>query len=327
MNIILIIALSLAALDSEVPPRVIVVTGASGEPEFEVRFRRWADRWQSAAETASAELVRIGSTREPGVDDREQLRRALVESSAGESPIWLVLIGHGTFDGIEAKFNLRGPDITADDLAAWLGTTTRPIAVINCASASGPFINTLSGENRIIVTATRSGDEQNYARFGEYLAEAIADPAADLDKDGQVSLLEAFLTAGSRVNEFYQTTARLATEHALIDDNGDGFGTPADWFRGVRATKRARDGATLDGVRAHQLHLILSDRERGIPPEVRERRDEIERAIADLRDRKADLEEDEYYAMLEPLALELAKLYRALDPAREERSSPSNSSP
>ena len=96
-------------------------------------------------------------------------------------------------------------------------------------------------QNRVVVTATRSGDEQNFARFGQYLAEAIADPRADLDKDGQVSLLEAFLTASSRVDEYYRTRSQLATEHALLDDNGDRLGTPADWFRGVRATE-ARQG-------------------------------------------------------------------------------------
>ena len=141
--------------------------------------------------------------------------------------------------------------------------------VIHCGSASGPFLNRLSGENRVIVTATRSGDEQNYARFGQYLAEAIADPRADLDKDGQVSLLEAYLSASSRVDEYYKTHSQLATEHALLDDNGDRLGTPADWFRGVRATRRAKDGAALDGTRAHQLHLVPSDRERKIPAETR----------------------------------------------------------
>ena len=104
-----------------------------------------------------------------------------------------MLIGHGTFDGREAKFNLRGPDVTDVELADWLLPFKRPVVVINCASASGPFINRLSGANRVVVTATKSGNEINFARFGQYIAEAIADPRADLDKDGQVSLLEAFL--------------------------------------------------------------------------------------------------------------------------------------
>jgi hypothetical protein len=187
--------------------------------------------------------------------------------------------------------------------------------VLNCASASGPFLNRLSGENRVIVTATRSGHEQNFARFGQYLAESIADPRADLDKDGQVSLLEAYLTASSRVEEYYRTHSQLASEHALLDDNGDKLGTPANWFHGVRATRRAKDGAPLDGIRAHQVHLILSDRERELPAETRERRDQLELSIAALRAHKDKLPEDDYYGQLETLMVELARIYRELPPS------------
>ena len=222
-----------------------------------------------------------------------------------------MLIGHGTYDGREAKFNLRGPDVTDVELGQWLAPFKRPIVVIDCASSSGPFINRLSAAGRVVVTATKSGSELNYARFGQYLAEAIADPRADLDKDGQVSLLEAFLTASGRVEDYYRTHAQLATEHALIDDTGDRLGTPASWFRGVRATKRAKDGAQLDGLRAHQLHLLSSNREQNMPAESRRRRDQLELSIAVLRDRKNKLSEDDYYSQLEMLMVELAKLYRA----------------
>ena len=215
-------------------------------------------------------------------------------------------------DGREAKFNLRGPDVTDLELSEWLAPYKRPVVIINCASASGPFINRLSGNNRVVVTATKSGYETNFARFGQYLAEAIADQHADLDKDGQVSLLEAFLTASSRVDEYYRTHSQLATEHALLDDNGDRLGTPANWFRGVRATQRAKDGAALDGTRAHQLHLIPSDRERGIPAEIRQQRDQLELSIAALRDQKDKLGEEEYYVRLEKLMVELARLYREI---------------
>jgi hypothetical protein len=208
-----------------------------------------------------------------------------------------------------AKFNLRGPDVSAEELADWLVPLKRPIAVIQCASASAPFINRLSGSHRVVIAATKSGDEQNFARFGKYISAAIVDPAADLDKDGQVSLLEAYLTACRQVEEFYKQEARLATEHALLDDNGDGLGTPADWFRGIRATQRAKDGAALDGARAHQFHLIVSDHERNLPPEVRRRRDELELKIAALRDVKERLPEVEYFDRLEQLMVELARVY------------------
>ncbi|MBU6402371.1 MAG: hypothetical protein KGS61_18795, partial [Verrucomicrobia bacterium] len=218
------------------------------------------------------------------------------------------------FDGQEAKFNLRGPDLSASDLATWLQPFKRPLAVIDCSSASAPFLNKLSAAGRVIISATRSGYEQNYTRFGEYLAEAIADPRADLDKDGQTSLLEAFLTAARRVAEFYATAGRLATEHALLDDNGDGLGTPADWFRGLHAVKTARDGAALDGLRANQFCLVRNAAEQRMPAAIRAQRDELELAVARLRQAKAKLPQDEYYRRLEPLLVELAKLYQAAGP-------------
>jgi hypothetical protein len=311
LKTVLAFCLCLAVVGSEDRPCVIIVVGAAGGPEYAAEFRKSADRWLAAAVKAGAESIAIGLSPQAGAADRDLLRAALADkATAGRETLWVVLIGHGTYDGREAKFNLRGPDGTDVELAQWLAPIKTPVAVINCASASGPFINRLSADNRVIIAATKSGHETNYARFGEYLAEVLADDRADLDKDGQVSLLEAFLTGSSRVEEFYRTHSRLATEHAILDDNGDKLGTPANWFRGVRATQRAKDGAALDGLRAHQLHLIPSDRERGIPAEQRQRRNQIELSIAALRVQKGKLGEDEYYNQLEKLMVELARLYR-----------------
>jgi hypothetical protein len=310
MPILLAMTLSLAFAEPPDRSCVVIVVGAPGTPEYGAEFHRWAELWKSAATKGGAESITIGEGEPSGSADRETLQKTLAEKgTAGREPLWVVLIGHGTFDGREAKFNLRGPDVTSAELADWLKPVKRPLAILNCASASGPFLNALSAEGRVVVTATRSGDEQNYARLGQYLAEAIADPAADLDKDGQVSLLEAFLMAGGRTDEFYRSKARLATEHALIDDNGDRLGTPADWFRGVHATKKAKDGATPDGGRAHQFHLIRNDREQRMPPAIRDRRDQLERAAADLRAKKEQLPESDYYARLETIMVELARIY------------------
>jgi hypothetical protein len=312
MQTVLAALLALANLgQADDRPTVVVVVGAPGQPEYEADFRRWAELWQAAAAKAGARAIRIGDGKDEKMPDHDRLRSALAENPTGTGPLWLVLIGHGSFDGREAKFNLRGPDVSEVELAEWLAPVKRPVAFLDCSSSSSPFLSKLSGENRVVVTATRSGNESNFSRFGQYLAEAIADPRADLDKDGQVSLLEAYIAAAARTEEFYKSKARLATEHALLDDNGDKLGTPADWFRGVRATKRAKDGAAADGLRAHQWHLIPSDRERSIPTEVRRDRDRLELAIAGLRDQKGKLAEDEYYARLEPLMVELARLYGA----------------
>jgi hypothetical protein len=301
---------------------VIVVVGAAGADEYKTPFAEWAQRWSDAAAKAGAKVTVIGAEAdvEDGAsnsDDRARLQEALTElagnGGADANVVWLVLIGHGSFDGQTAKFNLRGPDVSAADLKEWLAPIQAPLAVVNCASASAPFLNEISGPERVVITATKSGHELNFARFGEYLAAAIDDPRADLDKDDQTSLLEAYLTACRDVAEFYAGEQRLATEHALLDDNGDGLGTPAAWFRGIRATQRANDGAALDGLRAHQFHLVPSDREAGMPADVRARRDELELELAALRDRKAELDEDAYYAQLEPLLVELARLYSSLN--------------
>jgi hypothetical protein len=310
MNLLLAAYLVLAGFASQDRSCVVVVVGASGSPDYAGQFSQWAELWQAAVAKAGAESVLIGRSQEAATSDRDRLHAVLLEkASTGREPLWLVLIGHGTFDGREAKFNLRGPDVNDLELAQWLSPSKRPIAVVNCASASSPFVNRLSGKDRMVITATKSGYETNFARFGQFIAESIGDERADLDKDGQVSLLEAFLTASSRVNEYYRNHSQLATEHALLDDNGDGLGTPADWFRGTRATRRAKDGASLDGNRAHQVHLIKSDRERQMPADLRRRRDQLELSIAALRDQKDKLGEEAYYRQLEDLMVELAHLY------------------
>lgn len=291
-------------------PTVIVAVGAPGEEEFAKEFSTWAQQWQKAVETAEARLVMIGLAPPDSATDLELLQHAIAsEPTNSLAELWVVFIGHGTFDGQEAKFNLRGPDLTATELAARLKPFNRPLIIINCTSASSPFLNKLSAPNRVVISATRSGYEQNFARFGKFMSEAITAREADLDKDGQTSVLEAFIMASRRTGEFYETEGRLATEHALLDDNGDGFGTPADFFRGIRAVKKPTGGGSVDGVRAHQIHLVRSAAEQQLSPETRARRDELEAAVAKLRDSKTQFSETEYYRRLENLLRELAQLY------------------
>jgi hypothetical protein len=287
---------------------VIVAVGAPGEEEFGKVFAESAQQWVKTCGTAGVGTTVIGLAEED--DGREKLKAALQrEAARAAGELWIVFLGHGTFDGREARFNLRGDDVLAGELAEWLAPVKRPLVFINCASASAPFLNKLSGPGRVIITATRAGSEGNYARFGKYFSAAIGDAAGDLDKDGQTSLLEAFLAGARATAEFYETEGRLATEHALIDDNGDGLGTQADWFKGIRAVKRAKAGAAVDGLRAHQIHLVRSAAERALPAEVRAKRDELELQLAQLRDRKTSMSEDDYYAAVEKLMLELAKVY------------------
>lgn len=301
------------ASDNESHADVVVVVGAEGSDEFGQQFRQWADRWLEAAKRGRAEYSAIGIQETGKTSDRELLKQRLsaAAGAAKTEPLWLILIGHGTFDGKVARFNLRGPDVASAELAEWLKPIERPIAVVNCSSSSGSFLNDLSGPNRVVITATKSGHEYNFARFGDYLSAVIADPQADLDKDEQTSLLEAFLLASSRVSEFYNSDGRLMTEHALLDDNGDKLGTPADWFQGVRATKSAKNGAAVDGPHSARWHLVRSPREEKLSPESRVRRDELERELTELRRRKTEVTEAEYLSLIEPLLIEIARLYES----------------
>jgi len=291
-------------------PAVIVVVGAAGSPEYGAQFVKWTQLWEQACSKGRAKFVSIGLDEVQKPDDRTELQETLAnELQQTDAALWLVMIGHGTFDGRTAKFNLRGPDVSAKDLAEWLKPMQRPLIVINSASSSAPFLSILSGPERILITATKSGYEQNYTRFGEYLAGAIAEPKADLDKDGQTSLLEAFLTASNRVDEFYQAAGRLITEHALLDDNGDRLGTRADWFRGIRPVQKAEDGAALDGYHAHQFHLVLSEAENKMPPQLRAKRDKLELEVMSLRDSKDKFSEEEYFSKLESMLYDIAQIY------------------
>jgi hypothetical protein len=291
-------------------PVFIVVIGAAGTPEYAEQFTEWAALWEKACRKGKADYVSIGLDETENPSDHARLQEILRnEAKQNPNALWLVLIGHGTFDGRTAKFNLRGPDVSVDELAEWLKPFQRPIAVINTASSSAPFLSRLSAEHRVIITATKSGFEQNFARFGQYLADSIDNPKADLDKDGQISLLEAFLTASGRVDEFYSSAGRLITEHALLDDNGDRLGTRADWFRGIRPIKKARDNASLDGYRAHQFYLVCSEDEMKIAPNMRAKRDKLELEVMKLRDSKDNFSDDEYYSKLETLLYEIAQIY------------------
>ena len=292
-------------------PTLIIVTGAPGEAEFGDTFTKQAAAWKEAATKGGARVVEIGAAAEDEKSpDVAKLRAAIAaEKPDGTDALWLVLNGHGTWDGRVARFNLRGPDVAADDLAEWLKPLKRPAAIINTASASAPFMAKLSAPGRIVITATRNGSEQNLTRFGAHFATAWTDTTADVDTDGAISLLEAFLFASRKTTEFYKSENRLATEHALIDDNGDALGTPAEWFRGLRAVKKADQKAATDGAAARYFYLIPSAAEKQWPEALVQQREELEARLAALREVKDTMKEEAYYAQVEALLLELARLH------------------
>ena len=309
------------AADGAASRLVVVVRGASGTAEYGRLFDEWAQHWIDAATTGRASLLRIGPVETAdsvASNDSKTLLKKSIDDFAKETQtqpgaeLWIVLLGHGTFDGRAARFNLEGLDVSSDELGRWLDAVKSPTAIVNCSSSSGPFLQRLAAANRVVITATKSGSEVNFSRFGQFISEAIGDATFDLDKDGQTSLFEAYLSAGRRTEQFYAAEGRLTTEHSLLDDNGDGRGVRFDWFRGVRLVKRTQDGAAVDGARAHQFHLVRSEAEQQLDPAVRLERDRIENAVLELRTRKSSFAtEDAYYSELEGLLIQLAEVFEA----------------
>lgn len=294
----------------------LIVAGISGDKRLAEAFHGYAVAVATAAqqrfgapdslivvlaEDSTRPRVRARSTREEIVRQVGRLSRGL----GREDRLVIVLFGHGTSQGEEARFNVPGPDISVADFAAALAPVRGPsIVFINTTSASGAFVKGLAGANRTIITATRSSREQNETLFASRFVAALTAPAADTDKDGRVNLLEAFTYARLEVARVFEQGNRLVTEHALLDDDGDGVGHPEPGEGGP------------DGPRARTIFFepvggtaVASDPRAA--PLLAERR-AIEGRIEALRGRRASMSEADYQKALEPLLLELAEKTRAL---------------
>lgn len=292
-----------SGLDAGPLPRQLwLVIGAPGEERFADDFGQQAELWK-------AEAGRAGDLEVREFRGREAFEAACrVQEIDSWAELWIVLIGHGTYDGRTAKFNLEGPDVAAAELADWLSTRKRPLVIVHTGECSGPFLPPLSGAGRVVITATQSGSEVVATRFGGSLAKAWRDPIADLNRDGAISVLEAFLVGAQGTRQFYERDRRLMPEHALIDDNGDGKGTRPEWFEGLRVVKKSTDGAVPDGGLARRLHLVPGPADQGLSAEQRARRDELEGEIEALRERREEMGDEAWYRELERKFLELGSL-------------------
>ncbi|MCB1224821.1 MAG: hypothetical protein KDK99_03315 [Verrucomicrobiales bacterium] len=294
---------------------VVVVRGSAGLPEYGERFEEEAALWAEAARTAEARWQEVPPTPEQGKAVAAALQQAI---EAKPERLWVLLCGHGTFDGREARFNVEGPDFTPKDLQQWLRSWQGPLVLVHTGSASQPFAKALAGPERVCVTATKSGSEVFSTRFGLPFARAMGgELKADLDQDGQVSVLEAFLDAAAEVRDFYQSEERLATEHALLDDDGDGVGTRSERFDGVDLREKPGQGTTAvgDGARARRVVLVRSAEERQLTPEQRARRDELEMALEDLKKQRDSLDAAGFEKRARAILLELARMYEQAEAA------------
>ena len=285
----------------------IIVNGAGGEAVYAKQFEEWTGQLSAVLSTRfgfdSKQLTVLkGATAEDVKRHFASLKTQLDTNNV----LFVFLIGHGSFDGKESKFNLVGPDLSAAEYNGLLtALPTRRVVVFNMSSASGEFIKSLAAKGRIIVTATKSGQETNATRFTGFFISALNATDADTDQDGHTSVLEAFVYANRLTGDFYKQAGRLATEHAMFDDNGDGVGhEKLEAGEGLLARATYLDSLSVDEAAASAATgRLLKERTR------------LEGEIEQLIARKGSMVEAEYEASLERLFIELAKVNRSIKQA------------
>ena len=312
-----VLALAAGALLCAAPAHAdqfaLVVSGASGGPEYAETYTAWrqtlVDTLRDRPGFRDDHLVVLAETPGPGVGraSREGVRAA-VESlrprMAADALLLVVLIGHGTDDGVDARFNLVGPDLSAADWGRLLDSLPGRAVFVNTTASSLPFVRRLARDGRVVIAATASPAQRYDTVFPRFFVAAVGDTAADADKDGRVSVWEAFAAASARVRRWYQQEGRLATERAVLDDSGDGIGGEAD-----------RPGD--DGQLAASLYFGAGVTHPAAPDDpalgpLAARRDALQAEVAALRERKDTLPEAEYAQELERLLVELARVSREL---------------
>ena len=289
----------------------LIVTGANGEPSYAEQYARWRESAASAlVEKLAFDPTHVISLFEGGDGEHAStaagVRRALDAFRARLAPgdlLLVLLIGHGSFDGTEAKFNLVGPDLSAAEWGALLKPLRGQVVVVDTTAASFPFLERLAGPRRIVITATDSVGQRFDTVFPEYFIKAFTDPSADIDKNGRVSVWEAFLSASMGVRRYFTQRGQLATERALLDDNGDGQGREA-----------GADG--LDGSIASRVYLD-PDAPGAAPTDeellsLLQKRASLQIDADDLKDRRQLLTPDEYEKEFERLMIELARITREI---------------
>jgi hypothetical protein len=287
---------------------LLVITGVPGDEEHEKKFQTWAASFIEAAKKkdatpdANITLLTDKQATKAGVE------KAFADLAARIKPadaVCVLLLGHGSFNGTQAAFNLPGPDLTVDEWSKLLARLpAQRVAFVNTTSSSGAFLPAIAAPGRVVITATKTGGERNETQFPEFFVAAFNDPSADRDRNGHVSLAEAFEFAKAKVVQAFQQKGLLLTEHAVMED-GEGRLASALFLGTGRA-----DGA---------LAIDLTD------PAMKKLADEkeaIEQRIAGLRLKKSSMDEAQYEAQLERLLTDLAvttKAIRDLQAQKEKR--------
>jgi hypothetical protein len=311
MRVLRILAvLLLAAAPAAAAERyAVIITGAHGEPAYAEQYAQWRQSLVTALlEKLAFDGAGITTLFEGGdaahaatADNVRRTFAALRTKLTADDVVMVLLIGHGSFDGAEAKFNLVGPDLTSSEWAGLLKPLAGRVVVVNSTSASFPFLEHLSGPRRIVITATDSIAQRFDTVFPEYFIRALTDPGADIDKNGRVSVWEAFAAASLGVGRYYTQRGQLATERALLDDDGDGVGREAgaDGKDGS-ASSRLYFDPDVPGAAPTDEELLR----------LLQKRTTLQIEADDLKMRRQLMTPEEYQSEFERLMLGLARVSR-----------------
>lgn len=288
----------------------LLIQGASGEESYAVLHRRWLDglasvladrfKYDPAHLIVLSEQPKAGEEKATAENVRATMARLAKTMTAGDQLV-IVFIGHGGGEGPDAKFNLIGPDLAVQDWKAVLAPVPGRLAIVDTTSSSFPYLAGLAAKDRVVITATSTYSQRFHTQFPDGFVKALSSPEADLDKDGRISLREAFVFASRAVAQYYEQKGTLATESAMLDDTGTGTGRDA---AAVASADVGLAGLTyLEGVA----------RPTSTDPETQRlltRQQTLTDQLDDLRRRKASMAAEEYDRQFESLMLELATVSR-----------------
>jgi hypothetical protein len=286
----------------------VTVAGLGGEPEYEQRFTGLANDLDKLLKASGGDahvytLTGTAATKAHLTDTMN----AIARDAKPDDALTLILIGHGSYDTVEYKFNLPGPDISGGELAALCDrVAAKRQLIVNTTSASGGSIGALQKPGRIVIAATKTGTEKNATVFARYWVEALRDASTDVDKNDAISALEAFQYADRKTVSFYESQKRLATEHAILEDTGK--------KEGVRAAS-AENGEGMLASNFVLLRIGAAQKEANDPAKraLIDRKEEIERKIDTLKYQKAAMPVEDYKKQLSDALLELARVQQELD--------------
>jgi hypothetical protein len=290
----------------------VIITGISGEEAYAKQFTEWTSKLRSTLIESlgfAEDQVMVlrekpeGKELRADADSVRQTFTALRSAIKPENQVFIFFIGHGSFVDKVAKFNLVGRDLSAGEYGQLIKTLpAKQVVVVNMASASGEFIQPLSGNGRVVITATRSGMEQTATHFGDPFIAALGSSEADADKNGRISVLEAFSYATKLTNDHYEQDGKLVTEHALLDDNGDGVGhQKPEAGDGVLSRTTYFDSLPQQQAGGDaELAKLFSERMR------------LEGEVEKLKARKDQMKVEDYEAALEKMLVELAKVNQSI---------------